>query len=485
MRHYFPVFAMLGGVLMLFALTMLVPLGFAWLGQDPALFAYDEAIVVTFAAGALLFFSCRRERRELQPRDGFLLVSLVWAVLPAFGMLPLIFFLPELSVTDAYFEAVSGLTTTGATTLTGLDQLPTSINVWRCFMVLMGGMGILVLAVAILPLLGVGGKQLFKAETPGPMKDEKLTPRIASTARGLWTVYFVIALACMLAYRWAGMGWADAFMHMCSTMGLGGFAAYDASFAAFASPAIEAVAVCFMLLSGLNFALYFLAWKQRSPRALWHDAEARAYVVLMSGSVAVVTAFLLAKGVYPDFPTALRYAAFNVVSVATTTGFATTDYAQWPVFAPIFMLLLCGFATCAGSTGGGVKLVRFLLLLKQARRELKRALHPRSILPVRLGHGIVANEVLFAVLAFMLVYGVVLIGATMLLLLSGLDFISGFSAAVACINNTGPGLGQVGPAGNYQGLSDFQIWVLSATMLLGRLELFSILVLFTPGFWRD
>jgi len=485
MRHYFPVFAMLGGVLMLFALTMLVPLGFAWSSRDAARFAYDEAIVVTFAAGALLYFVCRKEHRELQPRDGFLLVSLAWTVMPAFGMLPLVFYLPELSLTDAYFEAVSGLTTTGATVLTDLEKLPTSINVWRCFMVLIGGMGILVLAVAILPLLGVGGKQLFKAETPGPMKDDKLTPRIASTARGLWTVYFVIALACMLAYRWAGMGWTDAFMHMCSTMGLGGFAAYDASFAAFASPAIEVVAITFMLLAGLNFALYFLAWKQRSLRVLWRDAEARAYVLLMGGSVALVTVFLLAKGVYADLPTALRYAAFNVVSVATTTGFATVDYAQWPAFAPIFMLLLCGFSTCAGSTGGGIKLVRFVLLLKQARRELKRALHPHSIMPVKLGNTIVANEVLFAVLAFMLIYGVVLIGATMLLLASGLDFVSAFSAAVACINNTGPGLGEVGPAGNYQGLSDFQIWVLTATMLLGRLELFSILVLFTRDFWRD
>ena len=385
MRYYFPVFAVLGGVLMLFSMAMLVPLAFAWFGGDAGLSAYDEALAITFTCGALLFFICRRERRELRPRDGFLLVSLVWTVLPAFGMLPLLLHIPGLSVTDAYFEAVSGMTTTGATVLTDLDKLPASINVWRCFMVLIGGMGILVLAVAILPLLGVGGSQVFKAETPGPMKDEKLTPRIAGTARGLWTVYFVIALACMFAYRWAGMGWTDAFMHMCSTMGLGGFAAYDASFAAFDSPAIEAVAVVFMLLAGLNFALYFLVWRQRSLRPLWRDAEARAYVALMAGSVLLVTFFLLANGVYPDFTTAFRYAAFNVVSIATTTGFATTDYAQWPIFAPVFMLLLCGFATCAGSTGGGVKLVRALLLLKQAKREFRRIVHPRAIIPVKLG----------------------------------------------------------------------------------------------------
>jgi trk system potassium uptake protein TrkH len=485
MRYYFPIFALLGGVLMMFGLAMLVPLGFAWFGNDAALSAYDESIVITLACGALLFFGCRRERRELQARDGFLLVSLVWTVLPAFATLPLLIYIPGLSFTDAYFETVSGLTTTGATVLSGLEKLPLSINVWRCFLVLIGGMGILVLAVAILPLLGVGGSQIFKAETPGPMKDEKLTPRISSTARGLWTVYFAISLACMLGYRWAGMGWADAFMHMCSTMGLGGFAAYDASFAEFNSPAIEAVAVVFMLLAGVNFALYFLAWKRRSLRPLWQDTEARAYAALMLCSVALVTLFLLARGVYPDVPTALRYAAFNVVSIATTTGFATVDYAQWPIFAPVFMLLLCCFATCAGSTGGGIKLVRCLLLLKQARRELRQILHPRAIIPVKLGGAAVTNEVLSSVLAFMLMYGAVLIGATMLLLLSELDVVTAFTAVVACINNTGPGLGQVGPSGNFQGLTNFQTWVLTFTMLLGRLELFSLLVLFTPGFWND
>ena len=476
MRYYFPVFALLGGVLMLFGLAMLVPLAFAWLGNDAALTAYDESIVVTLACGALLFFGCRRERRELQTRDGFLLVSLVWTVLPAFATLPLLIYIPGLSFTDAYFEAVSGLTTTGATVLTGLERLPLSINVWRCF---------LVLAVAILPLLGVGGSQIFKAETPGPMKDEKLTPRIAGTARGLWAVYFAISLTCILGYRWAGMGWADAFMHMCTTMGLGGFAAYDASFAAFESPAVEAIAIVFMLLAGINFALYFVAWRRRSLRPLWQDIEARSYAALMLSSVALVTVFLWAHDVYPDFLTALRYATFNVVSIATTTGFATADYAQWPVFAPVFMLLLCCFATCAGSTGGGIKLVRFLLLLKQARRELRRILHPRAIIPVKLGGTVVGNDVLFSVLAFMLIYGAVLVGATMLLLLSELDVVTAFTAVVACVNNTGPGLGQVGPSGNYQGLSDFQTWVLTITMLLGRLELFSLLVLFTPGFWND
>ena len=485
MRYYFPVFTLLGGTLMLFGAAMLVPLGFAIVGGDGAVTVYDEAIAITFATGALLFFGCRNESRELRPRDGFLLVTLVWVVLPAFGTLPLLLYIPDLSFTKAYFEAVSGMTTTGATVLTGLDALPPSINVWRCLMILIGGMGILVLAVAILPLLGVGGSQIFKAETPGPMKDEKLTPRITSTARGLWAVYFLISTACMIGFWWAGMSWTDAFMHMCSTMGLGGFAAYDASFGAFDSPAIEAVAIVFMLIAGVNFSLYFLVIKQRSLRPLLRDIEARSYFILMVVSVLVVAVFLWAEGVYPEFMTALRHAAFNVVSVATTTGFTSVDYAQWPMFAPVFMLLLCCFATCAGSTGGGIKLIRAILLVKQAGRELKRILYRRAIIPVRLGETVVANEVLFSILAFMLMYGAVIIVATMLLLLSGLDVITSFTGVIACINNTGPGLGQVGPAGNFKDLSDFQTWVLTATMLLGRLELFSILVLFTRDFWRD
>jgi trk system potassium uptake protein TrkH len=479
-----PVLAVLGGVLMLFAAAMLVPLGFAFFGADAAVYAYDESIAITFGVGLVLFLWGRRTRRELQPRDGFLLVSLVWTVMPAFGALPLMFHLPGLSFTDAYFEAVSGLTTTGATVLTGLDQMPTSINVWRCFMVLIGGMGILVLAVAILPLLGVGGSQLFKAETPGPMKDQKLTPRIAETARGLWTVYFAIALACFFAFRAAGMGWADAFMHMCSTMGLGGFSSYDASFGHFDSPAIEAVTIVFMAIAGVNFALYFVAWKRRSLVGVWRDTEARMWFATLVVAVFGIAAFLTANGVYPSFGESLRHAAFNVVSIASTTGFASVDYAQWPAFAPISMLFLCCFATCAGSTGGGIKMVRALLLVKGARRELRRIVHPRAVVPIKLGNASVDADVLQSVLAFMLIYGAVLVGATMLLLFTGLDVVTAFTAIVACINNTGPGLGQVGPANNYQGLTDFQTWVCSITMLLGRLELFSILVLFTASFWR-
>ncbi|MBL8328784.1 MAG: TrkH family potassium uptake protein [Rubrivivax sp.] len=480
----FAVIGMVGRIVTVFAVLMLVPLAFALAEHDPAEDAFLMAQAITAASGIGMSLAARRFQRELQPRDGFLLVTLTWVLLPAFGALPMMLAIDGLSFTDAYFEAMSGLTTTGATVLTGLEKLPLSINVWRCFMVLIGGMGIIVLVVAILPLLGVGGAQLFNSETAGPMKDQKLTPRIAETARGLWTVYFIFGTLCFLAYRWAGMGWADAFMHMCSTMGLGGFSSYDASYAQFNSPAIEAVAVVFMMLAGINFALYFISWKRRSLRALWLDAEVRVFWLLMIVSVLGVALYLALMGVYPSFEVALRYAAFNVISIATTTGFANTDYAQWPIFAPVLMLFLCSFATCAGSTGGGIKLVRSLLLLKQARRELTRIVHPRAVVPVTLGGQAVSPQVMQSIVAFMLLYGGVMVVATLALLLSGLDLVSASTAVIATINNTGPGLGEVGPANNYQGLNDFQTWVCTACMLLGRLELMSVLVLFTGAFWR-
>jgi trk system potassium uptake protein TrkH len=483
-RSTLPVINVLGYVVMIFAATMLVPLGFALVGGDKALRDYDIAVLVTAGAGLLMVLATRRYRRELQPRDGFLLVTLVWTVVPAFATLPLLFHLPGISFTHAYFETMSGLTTTGATVLSGLDSLPLSINVWRHLLVWLGGMGILVLAVAILPLLGVGGSQVFRAETAGPMKEARLTPRIADTAKALYAMYFGISLACFLAYRVVGMSWSDAFMHMCSTMGLGGFSSHDASFGYWNSPLVDYTAVVFMTIAGFNFSMHFLAWRRRSLRVYFDDPESKAYVVTLVAAVLLIAAFLLARDVYPDWQTALRYAAFNVVSIATTTGFSSTDYNQWPIFAPVLMLFLSGFATCAGSTGGGIKMIRGLILLKQARREMTRILHPRVINPIVIGQRLIENNVIFAVLAFMLVYGASITWLTFALMLSGLDVISAFTAIVACINNTGPGLNQVGPATTYGNLNDFELWVCTFAMLIGRLELFSVLVLFTPDFWR-
>lgn len=483
-RSTFPVLNALSYVITIFAATMLVPLAFAVIGNDGAQGAFKVALLVTAGCGVALTLGTRRFRRDLQARDGFLLVTLVWTVLPAFASLPLMLRLPDLSFTDAYFEAMSGLTASGGTVLSGLDLLPLSINIWRCLMVWLGGMGILVLVVAILPVLGVGGAQAFKAEITGPLKETKLTPRIADTAKALYAIYFVLSFACFLSYRVAGMSWADALMHMGSTMGLGGFSSHDASFAYWDSPAIEYVAVVFMTSAGFSFLLHFTAWRQRSLILYWRDSEARAYVFSLVVTVLALTAFLMFNHVYPGWEPSFRYALFNTISVATTTGYSNANYDLWPAFAPLVMLFVAGFATCAGSTGGGIKMVRAIILIKQARREMTRILHPRSINPVCIGNKVVENNVIFAVLAFMLVYGGSIIWFTFLLLLSGLDATTAFTAVVACINNTGPGLNQVGPYSTFGVLNDFETWVCTFAMLIGRLELFSVLVLLTPDFWR-
>jgi trk system potassium uptake protein TrkH len=471
-------------VLLLFAASMLVPLAFSLVLADGAHAAYAKSLGATLLAGAVLWLVTLRAGRELQVRDGFLLVALVWTVLPAFATLPLLLQLPELSFTDAYFEAVSGLTASGATVLSGLDHLPPSLNIWRGFMIWLGGMGVIVLAVAILPLLGVGGSQLFKAETPTPMKDTKLTPRIAETAKGLWLVYFGLTAACLLAYRWAGMNWLDASMHAFTTLGLGGFSTHDAGFAHWNSPKVEAVAIVFMLLAAINFATHFLAWHRRSLRAYRVDPEAKVFVGVVVVSALGVAAYLTWQGYYSDYGTALRYAAFNVVSIATTTGYSNTDYNLWPIFAPLWMLFLCSFASCSGSTGSGVKMIRALILFKQVFRELLRIIHPRVYRPVKLAGQPIENNVVFAVLAYVFVYVSFIAIFTLLLTVSGADVVTAFSAAVVSLNNTGPGLGQVGPASTYAVLNDFQTWVCSFAMLLGRLELFTLLVVLTPAFWR-
>jgi trk system potassium uptake protein TrkH len=480
-----PVLSVIGRVLLGFAAAFLVPLAWAWALDERALReVWLAGFAGTLFAGALIAVLTRRYRRELQPKDGFLLVTLVWVVLPAFSAVPLLYTVPDVTLARAYFEAMSGLTATGGTALSGLDALPTSVNVWRCFLQFIGGLGIIMLVVAVLPLLGLGGFQLYRAEAPGPLKDTRLTPRIAETARGLWTVYFAFSAACMLAYRWAGMSWSDAFMHMCSTMGLGGFSSHDASFAYWNSPLIEGVAIFFMAASGISFARYFIAWRHRSVRGLLADTEVRAYAAVLAGSILLLTLLLQEHGVYDGFWRSLRAAGFQVVSLATTTGFASTDYSQWPVFAPVLLIFLGAFVSCAGSTGGGIKMVRMLLLVKQARRELVRIIHPRVVNPVTLGGTPVSGQVIANVLAYMLIYGASLIGLTMLLLLTGLDLVTAFSAVIVCVNNIGPGLGQVGPAGHFGVLTDFQLWVLSFGMLIGRLELLSVFVLFTGQFWR-
>ncbi len=484
MRTLIAVIRPLGVIGMVMSLSHLVPIAASLLNDDGAARVFCISMLFNFVVALIAFAASRNLKLELKPRDGMLLVVLAWSGGAAFATLPLLMLIPGLSFADAYFEAISGLTASGGTVLSGLDALPPSLNIWRGLLVWLGGMGIIVLAVAILPLLGVGGRQIFKAETPGPMKDQKLTPRIAETAKGLWLVYVLISTACLIAYHLAGMNWLDATMHMFTTMGLGGFSTHDAGFAHWNSPLIEAVAIVFMLIASLNFGSHFLAFRSRSARPYWRDPELPLCLLVILGSCVGIAAYLLITGVYPNFWVALRYASFNVVSVASTTGYSSTDYIQWPIFAPMWMLFLCSFATCSGSTGGGIKMIRAQLLYVQIYREFIKLLHPSAVNPAKLGGQVIDNKVIFAVLGFLFIYIASLVSLTLLLLVSGLDALTAFGAAAASLNNLGPGLHLVGPAATYAVLSDFQTWVCSFAMLLGRLELFTLLIIFTPAFWR-
>jgi trk system potassium uptake protein TrkH len=474
----------LGLMLMVFSLAYLMPILTSLIYDDGTLNDFVLTMVWTLASGVLMWLLTRRYQSELSIRHGYLLAVTMWTAMPAFATIPLLLVIKDLSFTDAYFETMSGLTTTGATVLSGLDALPPAINIWRHELNWLGGMGIIVLAVAVLPLLGIGGRQLFKAETPGPMKDSALTPRITETARNLWLVYLGITIACIVSLKAVGMTWLDAICHAFAAMGLGGFSTHDASVGYFNSPAIEFVLILFMLLAAMNFATHFLVWREKNLRLYLRDAEAVAMITLILSSCLGIALFLWWQGTYPNFWIALRYASFNLVSIATDCGFNSVDFNQWPTFAPMWMLLLSCVTASSGSTGGGIKMVRTLILFKQAGREFRRLLHPTVINPMKIGGSVVANNIVFAVLGFIFLYFMVVVSLTFALLISGLDLISAFSAILACINNAGPGLGVVGPAGNYSVLSDFQTWVCTLAMLTGRLEIFTVLILFTPHFWR-
>jgi trk system potassium uptake protein TrkH len=482
--RFLPLLHVLGMVIGFFGLSMLAPLLLAEITRDGAQRAYDEATLITVGVGLFLWLVGRRWRRELKVRDGILLVVLIWTLLPGFAALPLLFQLPHLSVTDAYFEAVSGLTATGATVLTGLDELPRSINLWRAQLHWIGGLGVIVLVVAVLPLLGVGGRQMFKAETPGPMKDDKLTPRMTETAKGLWLVYLLLTTACILVLWGLGMSFFDAVVHAFSVMGLGGFSSHDASLGYYDSVALEVAVGVFALLAGFNFATHFLVLRQRNVNPYRLDVEIRWFLGVVLASGLMLALLLWSRDYYLSLPEALRYGLFNTISVATTLGFATTDYGQWPFFAGLWMMFLCSFSTSAGSTGGGIKMMRAILLYKQVYREMQKLIHPHAEIPVKIGEAAVPNRIMYAVLAFAFMYVVCIVTLSFALSFSGLDVLTAFSAVVACLNNTGPGLGNVGPASTYAVLNDFQTWVCTFAMLLGRLELFTFLVVLTPAFWR-
>jgi trk system potassium uptake protein len=473
----------LGSLLMLFSMTLVPPILVAlWYGDNGHI-SFGLAFIITVATGLLLWYPVHHIKDDLRGRDGFIVTALFWVVLGVFGCLPFIFSeATELTLVDAVFESVSGLTTTGATVLTGLDYLPKSLLYYRQQLQWLGGIGIIVIAVAIMPMLGVGGMQLYRAETPGPSKDSKLTPRIAETAKALFIIYLSLTVSCSAAYWVAGMSLFDAIGHAFATVSMGGFSTHDTNIGFFNSPAIMFAGMVFMVLSGVNFALHFGAWRGRSVRHYLRDPECRFYAWMLLTGIFTTVTYLFYTHTFGFWSSALQ-GSFELVSMLTTTGFTTADFTVWPTFLPLFLFMFAFMGACAGSTSGGLKMIRVLLIIKQCVRETYRVIHPNALFPVKVGHSPVADSVVEAVWGFVVVYVAMYMLLMMLLLLTGLDFTTAFTAVGACINNLGPGLGAVSE--HYGNINSLAKWALCFAMILGRLEIFTLLVLFTPVFWRN
>lgn len=472
----------LGLLLCIFSITMIPPAIVGYIYDDGGMRTFTLSFFILLVAGGLMVWRVEDQHAQLKLRDGYLIVVLFWSVLGLAGAVPLMVSeLPQLTVFQAVFESMSALTTTGATVIVGLDYLPKSILFYRQELQWLGGMGIVVLAIAILPALGIGGMQLFRAETSGAQKDSKLTPRIAGTAKALWLIYLSLTTACALAYYWAGMDVFDSIGHAFSTVAIGGFSTHDASIGFFDSRVVEGVAIVFMFLSGINFGLHFMAWRNRGLNVYREDAEFISYTgFLITVALLVITGLLLSSEMAVDeaFVTGL----FHTVSLATTTGFATTDYYNWAGSLPFILLCTSFVGGCAGSTGGGLKVVRVMMLLRQGSRELTRMVHPHALVVVKLGKKRVSDRQIEVVWGFFSAYVAIFVFFMIILMTMGLDQVTAFSSLVACMNNLGPGLGEV--AANYSTIEDGPLVVMCLAMLMGRLEIFTLLVLFTPAFWR-
>lgn len=481
--HFAALGRILGMLLMLFSLTQVPPLLIALYDGGEASYSFSLALSITLLTGLCIWYPLRHRREELRVRDGYVLTASFWFVLASFGAMPFYLSLrPEMGLVDSIFEAFSGLSTTGATVLTGIDSLPRAILYYRQQLQWLGGMGIVVLAVAIMPMLGVGGMQLYRSEIPGPVKDNKLSPRIADTAKTLWIIYCGLTVLCALAYAIAGMSWFDAIGHSFSTIAIGGFSTHDASIGYFDSVAIELIAVFFMVLSGMNFGLHFLALRSRSLKAYFKDPECMAFVKILGTTVLITFIVLVLYNHYNNPMLTLRHALFQVVSVASTTGFSVTDFSGWPSFLPYLLLYTAFIGACAGSTGGGMKVMRIMLLFRQGQREIQRLLHPNGVFMVKLGKRTVPDRVIEAVWGFSAVYLLTFFVLMMALLACELDPITAFSTLASCMNNLGPALGDASL--HYAELPSSAKLILSFAMILGRLEVFSLLILFTPAFWR-
>jgi trk system potassium uptake protein TrkH len=473
----------LGTLILWYGATLVPPMLVSAVYGDGQLPVFFMASALIGAIGLAFWFPARHHREELSLKQGFLVVAAFWLTLGPIAATPFLFAAqPELSFTGAVFEAVSGLTTTCATVITGLDALPPSILFYRQQICWVGGLGIVVLAVAVLPMLGVGGMQLYKAESPGQSKD-KLTPRITETAKALWLVYVGLTVVCALAYWIAGMTFFDAVGHSFTTIATAGYSTHDASFQYWDSALIDWVAVVFMLLGGTSFALHFVVWRRLDPRAYFQDVEFTFFLRVVVFLVVLLASFLWARGVYPDLLESLRRAAFNFVSLITTTGYMSAEFHKWPGFAPMLLILVGFMGACAGSTSGGIKSIRFLIIFKQTLVELKRLLHPRAEAPLVLGNRAVPDRVVQAVIGYFGVYIGTFIVLYLALLTTDLDYISAFTGIASAINNVGPGLGQV--FYDMRAVSDVGQWIMVLAMILGRLEIYTLVVILSPDFWKD
>ena len=476
------IFRVSGILVTLFSTVNLPVILVAWLYDEPEAILFFYAFLINLLAGFLLWFPFRYSQQALKPREGFLITVLFWVILGTLGAIPLVFASwPNLSITDAVFESISGLTTTGATVLTGIEYLPKSILFYRQQLHWLGGMGIVVLAVAVLPLLGVGAMQLYRTEAPGPNKDQKITPRIAESAKKLWYIYLTLTFTCASGYWLAGMNVFDAITHSFATVSTGGFANYDSSIGWYDNAMIEAISIVFMLLSSISFTLHYLSWRNKTFSNYLVDTETRSFLLILAGAACLTVPFLLVYGLY-DIDESIRFGIFQIVSIATTTGFSVTDFSVWPLFLPFMLFLLGFFGGCAGSTAGGMKVIRIVLMFKQGSRELKRLIHPNGVFTIKVNQKPVNERITQAVWGFFAAYMFLFVIMCILLLALGLDMVTVFSVITSCVNNLGPALGEA--TSHYQTLPDAAKWVLCFAMLLGRLEIFTLLVLLTPMYWR-
>ena len=482
--QYHAIIRILGLLVALFSVTLIPPALVSLIYDDGGGLAFVLAFALSITTGLAFWYPNRKRKADLRAKEGFLIVVLFWTVLALFGALPFALLeQPQMSITDAVFESFSGLTTTGATVIEGIEFLPKAVQFYRQQLQWLGGMGIIVLAVAILPILGVGGMQLYRAETPGPVKDSKMTPRIADTAKHLWFIYLSLTIACSGAYWIAGMSLFDAICHAFSTIAIGGFSTYDASLGHFNSVAVNVVCVVFLWIAALNFSLHYAAVHGRNIKNYFKDPECKAFFVIQFSLITICFLILVQHSVFSSAEIALDQALIQAVSISTTAGFATTDFSSWPAFLPIILIFSSFIGGCAGSTGGGLKVIRVFLLFLQGKREVDRLIHPKAVYAVKLGDRSMPDRVVEAVWGFFSAYAIVFVVIMIALIATGMDDITAFSATAATLNNLGPGLGEV--AGTYASVSDGGKWILVLAMLFGRLEIFSLLVLFSPTFWRS